>query len=116
MRRILAFLLTLLSGCTTIEAGDSRHRTMTFVGVVRVRLDDDDTKLSAVDVKMLGVGWDAGPFIGWQAGTWVRADPSHCQLLIVIRTPAQADNAEKVLRALGGQNACVADYTRPPPP
>jgi hypothetical protein len=84
----------------------------TFVGIVRVEVPDTAGKLAAVDVRSLGIGWDNGPYLGWKAGNWVVADPANCQLLIVIRTPAQAQNAAKVIESLGGQNACIADYTQ----
>lgn len=84
---------------------------MWFLGLVRVVVPERQGKLAAVDVKALGAGWDKGPFLGWQAGNWIVADPADCQLLVVIRSPAQAENAAKVLQSLRGQNACIADYT-----
>ena len=82
-----------------------------FIGVVRVTMPDRKGELSAIDVKTLGFGWDAGPFVGWRAGNWVMADPAKCQLLIVIRSPAQAENAAKVIQSLEGQEPCIADFT-----
>lgn len=100
-----------LGGCATVNASES-GRSLWFVGVVRVVLPDKAGKLAAVDVKSLGMGWDSGPFLGWKAGNWIIADPGDCQLLIVIRSPAQAENAAKVLQSLGGQQPCIVDYTR----
>lgn len=102
-----------LGGCATVDASDrgERTRTLWFVGVTRVVLPQPEGSVSAVDVKSLGLGWDAGPYLGWKAGNWIVADPSQCQLLIVIRSPAQAENAAKVIESLKGQNPCIADFT-----
>ena len=82
-----------------------------MLGLVRIVVPDGQGKLSAIDVKTLGVGWDRGPYLGWKEGNWIVADPANCQLLIVIRSTAQAENASKVLQALGEQQPCVVDYT-----
>jgi hypothetical protein len=102
-----------LGGCASVEPGQNRE-TRTYFGLVRVVVPRNDSTLSAVDVKALGAGWDKGPWLGWRAGNWVSADPAQCQLLIVIRTPAQAENAAKVIKSLGGQQACIADFTKSP--
>lgn len=109
----MAWLL-LLSGCTNVVTGleSGASQTRTYIGVVRVKLPERTGSLVALDVQSLGIGWDQGPYLGWKAGNWVIADPAQCQLLIVIRSPAQAENAAKVIQSLGGQNACIADYTR----
>jgi len=103
-----------LGGCATVNAnehGNDKGRSLWFVGLVRVVLPDARGKLAAVDVKALGAGWDQGPYLGWKAGNWVVADPAGCQLLIVIRSPAQAENAARVLQSLGEQKPCIVDYT-----
>lgn len=107
----VALLLLLLGGCTTVGVNDATG-VRWLVGVVRVDLPARQGKLTAVDVKTLGAGWDNGPFLGWRAGNWIAADPSECQLLIVIKSPAAAENAAKVLKSLEGQKPCVADFTR----
>ena len=76
-----------------------------------VKVPEKRGKISAVDIKMLGVGWDSGPFIGWQAGNWVIANPDDCQLIIIIKSAVQAENAQKVIQSLGGQQPCIADFT-----
>lgn len=103
----------MLTGCTTVRVGEAggRGSVRTYVGVVQVMLPDQKGALAAVDVRSLGLGWDAGPYLGWKAGNWVIADPAKCQLLIVIRSPAQAENAAKVIQSLEGQAPCIADYT-----
>ena len=100
----------MLGGCATIPT-DRPGESKLFIGMVRVKVPNSRGQLFAADVKALGLGWDRGPWLGWKAGNWIVADPARCQLLIVIRTPAQAENAAKVLEALGDQQLCVADYT-----
>ncbi len=110
MRAISAALLLLTGACASIDAG-GRGRTLWFVGVTRVQMPSSTGKLAAIDVATLGAGWDNGPFLGWKAGNWVTADPADCQLLVVIRSAAAAENAVRVLQALEGKQPCVADYT-----
>ena len=110
MSRLVIVLLMILTGCTTVKSGDG-GMIRWYLGVVRVELPDKTGKLAAVDVKTLGIGWDAGRYLGWKAGNWIIADPADCQLLVVIRSPAQAENAATVLKSLGGTQACIADYT-----
>lgn len=105
----MIFAVLALGGCTTVtlsERGDSRL----YLGVVRVTVPARAGDLSAVSVKTAGLGWQHGPWLGWRSDDWVEADPARCQLLVVIRSPAEARNAAAVLRALEGR-ACVADYT-----
>lgn len=88
-----------------------RGSTRTYLGIVRVTVPDRSGNLVAYSVKAAGAGWHAGPWLGWRSDNWVEADPSKCQLLVVIRSAAEARNAAEVLRALRGREACVVDYT-----
>ena len=110
MLRASAALMFLTSACASVNTGD-RGRSLWLIGITRVILPSTEGRLAAVEISTLGAGWDNGPFLGWKAGNWVIADPADCQLLIVIRSPAAAENAAKVLQALKGQQPCVADYT-----
>jgi hypothetical protein len=110
LRCLLAATLV-LGGCATVDA-NGHDRSRWFVGIVRVVLPDTQGKVAAINVKSLGAGWDSGPFLGWKAGNWIITNPADCQLLVVIRSPAQAENAAKVLQSLKGQQPCIVDYTR----
>lgn len=107
------FTMTALCGCMSVGPPGA-GATKTFVGVVRVRMPQVVGDLSSADVHGLGLGWDAGPWLGWRSGNWVIADPSKCQLLVVIRSPAQAANAVEVLQALKGKQLCMVNYTAQP--
>lgn len=89
------------------EAGTSR----VFVGVVRVVTPAVRGDVAAIDVDAAGLGWDGGPWLGWRSGSWISADPARCQLLVIVRSPAQAANAARVLGALEGLDPCIADHT-----
>jgi hypothetical protein len=106
------FAAILLPACAAqnVENG-AGARTRTFVGIVQVTTPARAGDLAAVDIKTLGLGWDAGPWLGWRAGSWISADPAKCQLLVVIRATAEAANAAQVLQTLKGKDLCVADYT-----
>lgn len=105
-------LVALLAGCTTVKFAD-RGESSLYVGVTRVIKPATVGDVKAVEVKSLGLGWDAGPYLGWKSGKWVAADPEKCQLLVVIRSPAQAKNAIDVLKTLKGQQPCLVDSTVP---
>ncbi len=115
---LLLLLILLLPGCTTInvlpnELGElSKLSERVFVGAVKVRLPATSGHIQAVDVKTLGAGWQSGPFVGWNASNLVTADPAECQLLIVVRSGAEAKNAKEIISSLEGQNPCIVDYTR----
>lgn len=108
--RILTLLMLMLAGCTSIDFASSGE-TRTYVGIVRVKVPAKSGNLVAVSVESVGAGWRRGPWLGWQSDHWVEADPGRCQLLVVIRSAAEARNAAEVLRALEGRDACVVDHT-----
>lgn len=111
-RRIvgLAGLAMLLTGCTTVQPGGKTGRSAVYVGIVRVQWPEAAGQTQALSVKTLGVGWEAGPYLGWKSGQWVVADPRDCQLLIIIRSAAQAENAVQILESLKGQKPCIANF------
>jgi len=89
------------------EDGQSAH----YIGLVRVVMPKGQVGLAAVSVRTLGAGWDRGPWLGWRSGEWIIADPSRCQLLIIIRSTTEAANAADVIRKLGDSDPCIADFT-----
>lgn len=112
----LAIMASLLCGCTTInlvttdDVTARRFDERAYLGAVRIRLPQITGKqLAAVDVETLGLGWTGGPVLGWQSGRWVYADPTQCQMLVIIRSPAQAENAKDILQALEGEKLCFVD-------
>lgn len=113
----LKYLLPLplvLTGCVIVEAGDQNGRvrtSKTHIGIARIVTSEVEGAISIVESETLGLGWDNGPFLGWHSGSWIRADPTECQLVVVVRSRAQADNAVKVIEALEGQSPCIADFT-----
>jgi hypothetical protein len=110
MVRLMVIGALLLAGCTTIDPGRSPSDHF-HVGAVSVRVPATQGDVTAVSVKTLGLGWDGGLYVGWRSGAWVTADPSRCQLLIIIRTAVQASNAIKIIKSLEGQEPCVVDFT-----
>jgi hypothetical protein len=108
--RAALFLMALLGGCTTIASG-GETRSAIHLGVTAIRIPQTRGDVHAASVRTLGVGWDAGPFLGWHSANWIAADPARCQLLVVIRQAVEADNAIRIINALEGQNPCIVDYT-----
>jgi hypothetical protein len=107
-----------LAGCTTInmvpqaDGASTQYQQSTYIGITRLRLPARQGNVQSADIKTLGVGWQSGPFVGWNASNLVTADPSECQLLIVVRSAAQAENAAKIISSLEGQDPCIVDYTK----
>lgn len=101
--------MALLAGCTTVTPGEWQG-TRTFIGAVRVNMPVTSGDVQAVRVRSLGVGAGAtGVHLGWEDGDWVIADPAKCQMVVIIRSDAQAANAAQVLRQLEGQDICVVN-------
>lgn len=81
------------------------------MGIARITIPARQGDLTAIDVKALGGGWDNGPWLGWRHDSWISADPSQCQMLVIIRANVEAANAASVLDKLKGDTLCVADYS-----
>jgi len=105
----------LLTACTSVTVGEGGGETITGIGVVRVELPPTKGGVVAVKRSGLGLGWDelpaGGAWLGYSDSEWVIADPGDCQLLVIIRSAAEAENAAKVLFALEGSSPCVVDHT-----
>lgn len=112
--RILVLSVVILiatCGCARHSATGA-HSSSTYIGIVKVTRPAATGLTSVTDVRALGIGWDEGLWLGWRAGSWIEADPSRCQLVIIIRSAAEAANAALVLRALEGMKPCVVDFTK----
>jgi hypothetical protein len=101
----------LLTGCFRAQITNTGVRTKTYIGVTRVAFGHEKGDLTATDVRTLGLGWDAGPWLGWRADNWVSADPAKCQLLVVIRRTVEAATAQSIMQSLEGRNLCVANFS-----
>ena len=115
MRWIASILLAgigapLMVGCTTVRTG-GEGSTRFVLGLVRIDLPATQGNLSAVAVKSLGIGWNQGPFLGWNDSSWVIAQPNECQMVVIIRSSVEAEQAARVLEQLKGEKICVADYS-----
>jgi hypothetical protein len=99
------------SGCAQLDL-DSRvtRRSHIYVGAVRVNIPVTYGELRAIDVSTLGVGADESLFVGWRRGQFVYVQPDECQLLLIIRSPVEAEHAISILRAVEGDQLCVADF------
>ncbi len=107
----LIFSVVMTGACASVEPS-AAGQTRTFVGIVRVKTPAKVGDVQVTEVSGAGVGWDAGPWVGWRSGSWIVADPAKCQLLVIVRSPAQAANAAEVLQALNGNEPCMVDSSR----
>jgi hypothetical protein len=110
MSRFAVAFALLLGACTVVEAGGGR-RSQLYLGATTVAFPQTEGAVHAIDIRILGLGWDDGPFLGWRSVSRVTADPTACHLLIIIRSAAETANALRVIDALRGQDPCIVDYT-----
>jgi hypothetical protein len=113
-RRVRAALLAAavisVAACADLSSGGAIH-SRTYVGIVRISAPATRGRVAVSDVKALGIGTDGGPWLGWRASSWITADPRDCQLIVIIRSSAEAAGAAKILQSLEGANPCIVDFT-----
>ncbi len=109
MNKIVALLVpTLLAGCVSVQ-NDGAEKTHYYFGLVRVAYPEFRGKLTAIDVKSLGIGFDGAAFIGWRDSKFVYAEPDDCRTVIILRDRIEADHVVQMIKSLGDK-ACVAEF------
>ena len=107
---LLACVLLLCSGCTVAVAGEGPRREIVSFGITRIIVPERKGDLVAIRRTGVGLGFgDATARAGWvgfDRSEWVIADPTKCQMLVVIRDDVEADNAARILETLKGENVC----------
>jgi hypothetical protein len=99
------------SCAATIDRSKPGHHTL--VGISRVTTVPTKDGLVAYRIRTLGAG--AGPhggFAGWRTVEEIVADPSKCQLVVIIRSSAEGARTATILEKLKGEDLCVADYSK----
>lgn len=114
--------LTGLSGCTTVIVTDGSAgqpaltHDLISIGVTRIVVPERKGDLIAFRRTGIGLGFGnavgASAFLGFDQGEWVIADPAGCQMLVVIRSDADAASTLKVLEKLEGENVCYVNDTQ----
>jgi hypothetical protein len=106
--------LATLGACTTIELDPNGSRRVTAVGIVQVRMPSSTGDLTVIERTGVGLGLDrlpgGGAWLGYSDAGWILADPAQCQMIVVIRSSAQARSALQILSQVG-ETACVVDQT-----
>lgn len=101
----MSFLLT---GCLSVPS-DGASKAHYYFGLVRVEYPASRGKLTAIDVKTLGAGFDGAAFLGWRDSKFVYADAGDCRTVIILRDKAEADHVAQLMKNLGDK-ACIADF------
>ena len=106
-----------LPACTTIVIDEGSERDIVTIGVTRLVVPERQGDLTAFKQTSVGLGYgnavgDAA-WLGFNQGEWVLADPAQCQLLVIIKSGAEADNAAAILKKLEGENICYVNDTQP---
>lgn len=112
---VLAIAGFTIGGCASISVGTADGQQFAGIGFYQVRLPAAQGTLVAVERESVGIGWGSlagsAAFLGYDKSEWVIADPENCQLLIVIKSAAQAKNAKQIIELLGDQSPCIVDQT-----
>jgi hypothetical protein len=105
----------LLAGCTSVQIDSGGGGTIAGVGLYRITVPETKGSLLAIEQTGVGLGWSDVPeqaaWLGFRESQWVIADPAQCQLLIIIKSAAQAENAAKIINLLEGEQPCIVDHT-----
>lgn len=107
-RAVALLILVLLAGCVSIPT-DGSGKAHYYIGLVRVVYPELRGKLTAVDVKSIGIGFDGAAFLGWRDSKFVYADAGDCRTVIILRDRVEADHVVQLLKSLGDK-ACIADF------
>ncbi len=113
MKRTPALLAPLLvaGGCANMELDQSAaRRSMVFLGGVRVEVPETYGEVRAIDVTTLGAGADTSAFLGWRHGQFVFVKPGECQLLIIVRSKVEVEQAARLIEAMKGGQTCMVDF------
>lgn len=110
-RAVFAVIATALcSGCTVTLPAEGPTREIVSVGITRIVVPERKGNLVAFRRGGLGIGFGdavgSAAWAGFDRSEWVIADPSSCQLLVVIRKDVEAENAARILETLKGENVC----------
>jgi len=98
------------AGCTVAQPKPGHSKI--YVGAIRISTPASSGDVVATDVQAIGLGFEDGAWLGWRKGSWVSADPSKCQILVIIRSGVEAAQAARIFEALGGNSPCIVDQSR----
>jgi hypothetical protein len=107
-RLVLLLAVVAVQGCTVVPS-DGAGKAHYYFGFVRVAYPESRGKLTAIDVKSMGIGFDGAAFLGWRDSKFVYAEPGDCRTVIILRDRIEEDHVTQMLKALGDK-ACVADF------
>lgn len=105
---LLVPVALMLTGCATVPT-DGSAQSQVHIGVVRVVTHPGVGQVRQISVRTLGLGWDGAAFLGWRKADYVRANPTDCQLLIVVRRAADMKSVTQILEAMKGEKPCVVN-------
>ena len=104
-----------LVGCTTVRLGPGGARQITAIGIVRLEVPPSLGDLTVVERTGVGFGLDrlpgGGAWLGYSAAAWIMADPAKCQMIVVIRSPGEAERVRQVLSQMG-ESVCMVDQSK----
>ena len=102
------------AGCTTISINEGQSLQGHYFGLVSVRVPEGQKGMTAVEAENIGVTMVDGINFGWSSNSLVVADPSSCQIMIIIKSSSQITNVREIAKGLKGEKLCLADFEASP--
>lgn len=107
----LGFYLLMLSGCTTVTVAEGETKSLTAIGIVRLKLPATPNGSLIVERSGIGLGWDklpgGGAWLGLSKAQWVIADPATCQLIMIVKNREQLESSKAILAEMKGDGICI---------
>ena len=107
---VVVLFAAFVAGCASVQP-DRVNESGYYFGIVHVAFPKTRGAVTAVDARVLGVGFDGAAFVGWRDSKFVFSRPDQCGAIVVIRNPLEMASVVKILNALG-ENPCIADFSR----
>jgi hypothetical protein len=113
--------LVLLPACTQVNLAGETGKTYRYFGFVELKLPETKGHVHAVSVESAGIALEDGLMIGWRDNERVvvpldaregEAPPAEapCNLIVIVRSDAQAKHAREILSGLDGENICLTSF------
>ena len=111
-----------LAGCITVTPTFTEPRKpQYYFGFVKLLIPDSDPRITALNVKSLGLSVDNGFTVGWRSSEKVLVPlrvsentnqpyEATCGIVVIVRSTSEAADAAGVLSNIEGDEICVTQF------
>ena len=111
-----------LASCITVTPGTTRSEVSKYYfGLVKLVTPETDPRITAFNVKTLGLSIDNGLTLGWRSNERVLVPlrvsdianqpyEATCSIVVIVRSNLEAAHAAQVLRSMEGERVCVTQF------